>query len=235
MLFLDPLKPEPGQPRDIIKYYGVGEFFQHFENECFVIADGVPGTKHAAIAAQLAAQTALWGYKLVRQRPSYWLNRDAFTKRIFRSTNISLWQKHREEGFEAGLAASLLVCMFRSNNYWVGSVGSFQSFLLRDGVLTVLTTPDVDRQGNVTKMMGRDRFGLVPGIAHGTCETGDVIVLIPCTVARSIGNNALQHMLNAAGTTEESLSKTVESIVANAKKENAKEPPHAVVIKRVKI
>lgn len=185
MLFADPLKPERGQPKDTVIFGGSAPFFQHFENECFVLAEGIAGTVHADAAAQFALDTAMWGYKLVRQRHSYWLNRDAFLKRIFRSTNISLWQKHREEGFEAGFFASLLVCMFRGNHYWVGSTGAMQSFLLRDGVFTALTKEDVDSGGRVTKMVGKDRFGLVPHIAYGLFDVGDTLLLAPRSVTQN--------------------------------------------------
>ena len=230
MLFADPLKRVAGLPKDAVIFSGGGEFFQHFENECFVLADGVPSTKHAVIAAQLALETAFWGYKLVRQRHSYWLNRDAFLKRIFRSTNISLWQKHREVGFEAGLSASLLVCMFRGNNYWVGSTGIISGFLLRDGELAKLTKDDVDSQGRVTKMVGKDRFGLVPRLANGPFKINDTILLATSNVVRSVSEQEMQRVLEAAGSTVDSLATAVDGF-----KKHASHPAAAVVIKRVKI
>ena len=224
MLFADPLKRVAGLPKDAVIFSGGGKFFQHFENECFVLADGVPGTKHADTAAQLAIETAMWGYKLVRQRHSYWLNRDAFLKRIFRSTNITLWQKHREVGFEAGLSASLLVCMFRGTHYWIGSTGTISSFLLRDGAFTSLTKEDADSQGRVTKMVGKDRFGLIPQIVYGPFRINDTLLLAPKSVTQAIPVSKMQEILESAGTTTDSLSKTVSDQLVNA-----------VVIKRVKI
>lgn len=235
MLFADPLKPEHGKPADAVVSAGVGNFFQHFENECFVIADRVPGKPNAAIAARLALETAFWGYKLVRQRRSYWRNRDAFLKRIFRSTNISLWQKHREVGFESGLTSSLLVCMFRGNNYWVGSTGTISGFLLRDGELEKLTKEDVDSQGYVMKMVGKDRFGLVPRLANGPFKINDTILLATSNVVRSVSEQEMQSVLEAAGSTVDSLATAVDGLLAKAKaKKHSSHFAAAVVIKRVK-
>ncbi|MBI5449649.1 hypothetical protein HY948_05040 [Candidatus Gottesmanbacteria bacterium] len=225
MLFADPLKPEHGLPRDTIISSGTGEFFQHFEDECFFLADGVPGTELADVASRLAIENALWAYKLVRQRQSYWLNRDLFVRRIFRSTNIALWQKHREDGYAAGLYASLLVCMFRGNNYWIGSTGSLASYLFRDGVLTVLAESDIDATGNVTKMVGRDRFGLVPAIANGPFKIGDTIFLASRSVVQSLSPDELKNILAGVGNTKELLEHVAAQFLSGT----------AVIIKRVKI
>src|SRR3990167_8511195 len=80
------------------------DYFVNYNDECFVICDGVGGLPHGEVASKLACDTAVWAYKLVRQRRTYWKDRKLFLKRIFRTTNITLWQKQREEEFEGGMA-----------------------------------------------------------------------------------------------------------------------------------
>ena len=122
------VKPKPGKPKDVILFAGSG--FTHFADECFIITDGVASLPHAKEAEELTAQTALWAYKVVRQRPFYWKEKLPFLKRIFRSTNLRLWQKRRDPGFDEGLASALMVLIVIEDYFWLGSAGNCNSFLL---------------------------------------------------------------------------------------------------------
>ena len=117
------VKPKPEKPKDVILFSGIG--FTHFTDECFIITDGVRSLPHAKEAEALTAETALWAYRVVRQRPFYWKEKLPFLKRIFRSTNLRLWQKRRDPGFDAGLASALMVLIVIQDYFWLGSAGLF--------------------------------------------------------------------------------------------------------------
>ena len=146
------VKPPPSKPKDVTLF--AGKNFTHFNDECFIIADGYPGLPHAQEAEKLTAETALWAYNMVRQRPFYWGEKLKFLKRIFRSTNLTLWQKRRDPGFDAGLASALMVLIVIEDYFWLGSAGNCNSFLFRDGLIDVLTKRDVDSEGMLTKAVG---------------------------------------------------------------------------------
>src|SRR3989304_8104996 len=100
MKFPDPLMLSSRAVRDTVIFAGSQlpgtqklqkDYFINFSDECFVVADGVSDI-HGEAAAKLAADTAIWGYKHVRQRPFYWADKRRLLKRIFRSSNLTLWQ-----------------------------------------------------------------------------------------------------------------------------------------------
>lgn len=153
------------------------DYFINFNDECFVVCDGVGGLPRGEVASQLAGDTAVWAYRLVRQRHSYWKDRKLLLHRIFRTTNMTVWQKQREEGFEGGMASTMLVCIVIDRHFYIGSVGDSSAFLVRDGVMTKLTTEDVDRQGRLTKSIGTTRYGLTPSVITGDFIAGDCLIL----------------------------------------------------------
>lgn len=162
------------------------DYFVNFNDECFVVCDGVGGLPHGEVASQLAGDTAVWAYRLVRQRHTYWKDRKLFLKRIFRTTNITLWQKQREEGFEGGMATTMLVCIVIDRHWYIGSAGDSSAFLVREGHMTKLTTEDIDASGRLTKAVGMTRYGLSPSIATGDFLVGDCLLLATDGVVRGM-------------------------------------------------
>src|SRR5574341_1651112 len=96
MEFPDPVGLKYEKPREII-VFGASQLvggrkrqedsFANFNDECFALADGVGTLPNADVASQLAADTAVWAYKHVRQRHYYWASKRDFLKRIVRTTD----------------------------------------------------------------------------------------------------------------------------------------------------
>lgn len=171
------------------------DYFVNFNDECFVVTDGVGSMPHGEVASELAGDTAVWAYRLVRQRRTYWKDRKLFLKRIFRTTNITLWQKQREEGFEDGMATTMLVCIISDRRFYIGSVGDSSAFLVRKSVMTKLTTEDVDVSGRLTKAVGTTRYGLAPSIITGDFLPGDCMALVTDGVARAMDTTKCMMLL----------------------------------------
>ena len=129
------VKPPPEKSRNVLLY--AGSAFTHSTDECFILVDGYPGLPHAKEAEQETSETALWAYKMVRQSPFYGKERLQLLKRIFRSTNLRLWQKRRDHGFGDGLASALTVLITLEDYYWVGTAGNCNTFLFRDGLIDI--------------------------------------------------------------------------------------------------
>lgn len=149
----------------------------NFRDECFVVSESVGGYAHGDTACRLAGDTAVWGYKLIRQRRFYWADKKLLLKRIFRSVNISVWQKKRETGFETGLATTLAVAVIGTKNIWIGSAGDICVYHIRAGRIIFRTQPDIDQNGDLTKIIGIQRFGLVPQVHVDQFISEDILVL----------------------------------------------------------
>lgn len=239
----NPLSLKFAQPKDLVIFAASQlpgtrktqeDFFINFNDECFAVTDGVGGMPHGDIAAKLAAETAIWGYKLIRQRRFYWLDKKLLMRRIFRSTNIAVWQKQRESGFEKGMATTLEVLVVGDRNFWLGHVGDSSAWILQQGVCKKLTVDDVDEKGQLTKVVGRDRYGLVPQFASGKFSPNDTLLLATDGLTRYVDAEKIKQCMAGVGTTAEGLSRAVILLLESAKSAGSTDNMTVCIVKRIR-
>lgn len=209
------------------------DYFVNWNDECFVLCDGVGGLPHGEIAAKLAGETAVWAYRLVRQRHTYWGNRKSLLKRIFRTTNITLWQKQREEEFTDGMATTMLVCLVINRHFYIGSVGDSSAYLVREGKMTKLTREDTDDSGRLTKVLGATRYGLIPQVLFGDMHVGDCILLMTDGIAQQMDSDTCVKLLEDAGRSASGLSELAVRMLQYARSHGAEDNMTVVLIKRI--
>lgn len=209
------------------------DYFLNFNDECFVLSDGVSSMPNGEAAAKLACETALWGYKHIRQHPYYWLDKKLFMKRIFRSTNLAVWQKQREKGFEEGLATTLMVLMVGAKNYWIGHAGNSSAWLFRNREITKLTHDDTTANGVLTKAVGFKRLGLLPKFKSGVFEVDDVLLLTSDGAGEYLTAKDMIDCLSTVGSTNEEATRAVTGLLRLAESNGSKENSSAIIIKRL--
>ena len=242
MKFPDPLALKYEQPKDVVIFAAsqlIGgrktqeDYFVNFNDECFAVADGCGGMPHADVAGQLAAETAVWAYKHVRQRHTYWASKRGLLKRIVRTTNMTLWQKQRETGFTDGMATTLTVLIVGSKSIWLGNVGDSSAYYMHAGKLKKLSREDADEAGNLTKVLGTQRLGIVPHVATEEFGPGDAALLVTDGVGRYLSEDAMLKILSQSGTTNESLTDAVVALLRKAEVNGSTDNMTAVIVKRV--
>lgn len=227
------VKPKPEKPKNVILFAGTN--VHHFADECFIITDGVASLPHAKEAEELTAETALWAYKAIRQSPFYWKEKLPFLKRIFRSTNLRLWQKRRDPGYDAGLASALMVLIVIDNYFWLGSAGNCNSFLFRDGLIDVLTKRDVDDERMITKAVGFARKQLIPTMHSEKLLENDIILLATDSIADFVSEEEMRGVFEHAGATNESLQIAIDKLTEIAKTAGSRDTISLCMIKRIVI
>ncbi len=239
---LDPRLRIPLPPKDVLvftlrQYQGKKErqedYVANLNDECFIVCDGGGGRAHGDVAAKLACETALWAYRQVRLRRCYWLDKRQLVRRIFRTTNLTVWQKRREPGFEDGLATTLLVAIIGPRAVWVGSAGDSSSFVFHEGQLLRLTRQDRDSQGNVTRALGFVRLGLWPNAAQQRFIAGDTMLLATNGATSVLSTSELSKFLDHAGDTAQSLSEAAEAMLQKAKDNGGTDNMTVCLIKRI--
>lgn len=243
MKFVDPLSLKTQYPRHEIVFAGrqlqggratQEDFFLNFNNECIVIADGVGGMPSGDVAAKLATETAIWGYKHIRERPSYWLNKELLMRRIFRSVNLTLWQKRKETGFDEGLATTMSMVITSTQKIWAGSVGDSGMLLYRDGLIDILTPPDLDERGKLTNAIGLRRLGLMSHVVVERFLAQDIILLATDGVLNFVSEDQLRATFEVTGNTDDSLSIAVTHLLAMAEKNGSSDNMTACMIKKIR-
>ena len=210
------------------------DYFSNYRDECFVIADGVGGIPHGDTASRLAGDTAIWGYRHVRQRRFYWQDKKLFVNRIFRSANLALWQKQRETGFGDGCASTLTVCMIGARTYWVGSIGDSPAFLYHNNELTKLTSDDLDHDGYLTEALGTKRYGLVPHFMTGEFLFGETIVLTTDGISGYVSLQEIMTIAESITDTQEDIISGVKMLIRKARENGSGDNMSACIIRRVK-
>lgn len=191
-------------------------FFQE-KDECFALADGLGGMPHGLEAAQLAAEAAVWTYKLTKLKPFYWNDKKLLAGRIFRSANWTVFNKRREIGFEDGLASTLLVIIFSERKFYVCHVGDTVALLYRDGVLHHLTKTHRGEHGEIAKALGINHTGPVPSFQADDVLPGDVLVMATDGVADWVKDQEWKEALSTSMDTTEALQKKAELLLSIAR------------------
>ena len=124
---------------DQLKQEEEQEAIGHFNDECFVLSCGVRTFPNAKVAANLARDTAVWAYTHLRTKSTYQEDKRLLVHRIFRTTNMALFQKRKETGFDAGIAATLAISIVSDQMLWIGSIGDSRIYIGRAGVLRRVT------------------------------------------------------------------------------------------------
>lgn len=209
------------------------DYFVNFNDECFVVTDGVGGMPHGEVASELAGDTAIWAYRHVRQRRTYWLDKKLFLKRIFRSTNITLWQKQREPEFEEGMGTTMLVCIISDRRFYIGNVGDSAAFLFHNGEITKITHDDKDNEGKLTKVVGVTRYGMDPSIVSGDFLAGDSMILVTDGVASAMDTTKCMTLLEQIEQSATELASTAVTMLNCAQDQGTTDNMTVCLIKRV--
>jgi serine/threonine protein phosphatase PrpC len=209
------------------------DYVANLGDECFIVTDGVGGMPHGKTAAIFTAETALWGYKHIRLRRFYWADKRLLVKRIFRSSNIALWQKRGEHGFEKGLATTLSIVIVGGQKIWVGSVGDTRIILYRDGLIDFLTPADIDESGRLADALGLKRFGLVPHVAVERFLLNDTICIASDGLMNYLNEDELRTAFEMVGNTKESMTSAITKLLAIACDHGGTDNMTACMIKRV--
>ncbi|MDP1722038.1 MAG: protein phosphatase 2C domain-containing protein [Candidatus Gottesmanbacteria bacterium] len=209
------------------------DYFINFNDECFVVCDGVGGLPQGEVASQLAGDTAVWAYRLVRQKHTYWKDRKLLLQRIFRTTNMSVWQKQREEGFGGGMGTTMLVCIIIDRHFYIGSVGDSSAYLVRGGVMTKLTTEDVDASGSLTKAIGTTRYGLIPSVVTGDFIAGDSLIMVTDGVGQVMNTIKCSELLKQSEISATELSNVAATILHCAQDSGVTDNMTVCLMKRI--
>lgn len=203
------------------------------ENECVVLSTGVVTLPHSDVASQFATETALWCYRHVRQRPYYWEDKGKLIERIFRTTNLSLWQKRKEPTFSEGLACTLSVVLLGVRKIWIGSIGSSDLYLIREGLVDDLMYTTQNSGLPSIQALGFARSGAIPGTISETIVPGDVLIISSASVSRVVTEDDIRIASEETAATQESCMKCAVFLLEKALERGSKGSKTVCVIKKM--
>jgi len=156
-------------------YEGLRVVASQFEDDFFVFASGIV-SKHGETAAKLVSDTAIWGYKQIRTRKYYWLDKKKLLQRIIRSTNIALFQKAKEFDLPSSVQAHAICCIRGRNQLLVGCMGTASVIEQRlNGERRVMGWSVTGSKEDETPF-GKVRYDIHPVVGNFPFIAGDVVM-----------------------------------------------------------
>lgn len=159
-----------------------------------VVADGVGGHANGREAAEYAVRNLLIDYFAT---PDTWSVAKSLDTILAASNRWLVGQARRTPDY-AGMATTLTALVLRGARYYVGHVGDSRAYLLRDGVLTLLTEdhtwahPELDNV--LRRAIGLDAH-LAVDHADGELQAGDRFLLLTDGVWGTLGDAGLNEVL----------------------------------------
>ncbi len=202
-----------------------------FNSECIAIADGVSVMPHGDIASSFVCETAIWAYKHVRQRPYYWEEKTKLLQRIFRTTNLSLWQKRKESDFEDGLASTLCMAIFGKHKFWIGAVGDGRVYLIREGLVEELVSPESQSSLQIPMALGYQKTGILPRLVSERFIAGDVLLLATDGASDVLTEEDIRSACEIIGDTQKSCEDGVQYILKRSLERGSKENGSVCMVK----
>lgn len=212
---------------------GLSDSISMLENECVVLATGVGNPPYAEDASRYTSETALWCYKHVRQRPYYWEDKTKLIHRIFRTSNLSLWQKRKELAYREGLASMLSVILLGVRKIWIGSVGNTGAYFIREGLVEDMTYVSENFQTPKARALGFARSGIVPVTVSETLISGDVLILASDGVSSVITEDDIRFATDITGITQETCMKSAVFLLEKSLERGSRGSKTVCVIKKL--
>lgn len=175
-----------------------------YKDECIAIAQGITTQPYCSEAAIFTSETALWCYKHVRQRPFYWEDKAKLLQRIFRTSNLALWQKKKDPMYREGIAATLLVAILGVQKIWIGSIGNGVAYFIREGLIEEISQSEIAVSSKTPQTLGVVRSGLNLRTTSETVLPGDMLIVATDGVNNFITEDDLRCAFDIAATTQES-------------------------------
>ena len=154
------------------------------------VADGVSGNAGGGEAAEMTVRTVSADYYAT---PDTWEPHSALDKVLTAANRWVLSQANANRDM-AGMATTLSLLIIRGQRYYSAHVGDTRIYLLRDGVLSQLTTDHVwdrpDMRHVLKRAVGLDAH-LTADFGEGNLQVGDIFALMSDGVWDSLGEQAI--------------------------------------------
>lgn len=158
------------------------------------VADGVSGNAGGGEASEMTVRNISTDYYAT---PDTWEPSTALDKVITAANRWLISQANANRDL-AGMATTLSLLILRGQRYYLAHVGDTRIYLLRDNVLTLLTTDHVwdrpDMRHVLKRAVGLDAH-LAVDLADGALKVGDIFALMTDGVWETLGEKAIHEGL----------------------------------------
>ena len=181
--------------------------------ECFLVADGIGGAPFGDRAAQSAIENGLLAVRTLRKKNFSLRAPEHLITKLFTAVGRAVYRD--AQGQYQGMGTTLVAAYLSLKYFWIGSIGDSRIYHFHDGNLTQLTTDHQDERGYITRWIGMEKF-VTPDQQRGDWIAGDILLLTSDGLQRGLSSDQIAKQLAQIDTTQESLERAAQQLVADS-------------------
>lgn len=175
--------------------------FGLFEDEFFVVADGLGGMPAGEVAAQLAVETVVGEYQESQD-----------IKRAFEVANHEIYRQSRENPAYMGMCTTLVGVVVEGRKATFANVGDSRAYLISGKEISQITVDHGMGMGVVTRVMGVNPEVKVD-IFKKELKPGDLLLLCTDGLTTMLSDKEILEILKDLGDTEKAIKKKAKELV----------------------
>jgi len=176
----------------------------YFENELFLVADGLGGLPAGEVAAELAVERALEVYQESKN-----------LKRAFEMANHEVYRQARENPAYMGMSTTLVGAVIEGKFLTIANVGDSRAYLVKDTSINQITIDHGLGMGVVTRVIGINPEVKVD-IFKKDMGKGDLLLLCTDGLHGTLSDKEILEVLKKTGKTKKTLEEKAKELVKAA-------------------
>ena len=159
------------------------DFYGNWQDEFFVVADGLGGHAAGEVASKIAVATAILIFKETKD-----------IKRVFEEVNQAVLRESQKNTQYTGMGTTMVALALQQNGVVFGNVGDSRGYILSGGKLSQITKDDRDEIGFLIRALGIDKE-TKPRIIKESLKKGDVILLCTDGLTDFVSDKVIEKIL----------------------------------------
>lgn len=212
------------------------DYFGHYKDQFFLVADGLGGHPKGEVAAKLAVETAISVFKTTKQ-----LKGKALLKKIFEQANQTVYKETikliKTTGVKMGMGTTLVAALFEADSAYIGNIGDSRAYLFsgqnfeqitKDHVIDQETSPGIW----LHRVIGIEEQ-IKPDFFSKKFNQGDLLLLCTDGLTDILSDGNIAKFLKEAGQTQKGLDGSTEKLISAALSKGGLDNITACSIKRI--
>lgn len=178
--------------------------FGHFQDEFFVVADGLGGLPAGEVAAQLGVDKAVETYQEFED-----------IQRAFEVANHEIYRQSRENPAFLGMCTTLVGVAVEGKKATLANVGDSRAYLVSSNQISQVTVDHGMGMGVVTRVLGINPEVKID-IFEKELKTGDLLLLCTDGLTGMLSDEEILEILKDSGETKKALEKKAKNLIEAA-------------------
>lgn len=178
--------------------------FGHYEDEFFLVADGLGGLPAGEVAAKLAVEVAIEVYKESKD-----------LKRAFEVANHEIYRLSRENPAYFGMATTLVGVVIEGKYATLANVGDSRAYLINKSSINQITVDHGLGGGVVTRVLGINPEVKID-IFKNDLQSGDLLLLCSDGLTMMLTDEEIFRILKDSAKTKKAIEKKTKELIKAA-------------------